>query len=191
MKAKYYFSAAMLTCLLFCYGCKNEDVQPQQLVTNGNVDQGSNGLPDYWTAYYSNAGVQYHWSSDIYFSPSNSIELSIANADSTSWGSWLQKITRNIPNGKSITLTVKVKGNLTGPGVALNLYQSSSTDFNDNLAATSTYPDTPITGTFDWTTYQVTIDKVDASTRGIAVSLNMGAGTSGQVYFDNIALTVN
>ena len=98
-----------------------------------------------------------------------------------------QSIENNIPKGKKLKLTVKIKTeNLTGGGAAIAIrcnVKGKAAQF------VSTQWKIPIEGTKDWTTYTVELnEKVRSDIESITAFLLFTSDTSGTVYFDDASL---
>ena len=169
--------------------CNKDDVRSGQLLNNSDVETGST-TPNSW--YFSTGEGKYNvtWTDTESFSPSKSLKISTQTADHTDFAAWGQTINTNLPTGKSVTLKVKVKGNMTGVGISLVIRGDDTPNPSGNAEQfITTQVSLPISGTFDWTDYSVTLDHVDASTRSLIVYLVYLPDTTGEVYFDDISLT--
>jgi hypothetical protein len=175
--------------ILLFESCHKEDVRSGQLINNSDVEIGST-TPNSW--YFSTGDGKYDvtWTDAESFSPSKSLKISTQTADPTDFAAWGQTINTNLPTGKSVTLKVKVKGNMTGAGISIVIRGDDTPNPSGNAEQFITTQGTsPISGTFDWTDYSVTLDHVDASTRSLIVYLVYLQDTAGEVYFDDILLT--
>ena len=99
-----------------------------------------------------------------------------------------QSIENNIPKGKKLKLTVKIKTeNLTGGGAALFLRCDDSSGV---VQFAATEHSIEIKGTKDWTTYTLELnERVRSDIESIIVFLLFTSDTSGTVYFDDASLT--
>lgn len=177
-----------LIALLFS-GCSKNDPAPAiELLNNGNVESGTSA-PTSWFNRTPTSSIPVAWSTDVASSPTHSLKISqtavINTSDFTYWG---QTYTGNMPTGKDVTLSVKIKGvNLTGPGVSIVIRADG--DVTPQLQFVSTQNTTTISGTFDWTTYTLKLPKLTSGVTYLIVYLVYLPNTTGTVYFDNASLT--
>lgn len=188
----FRFNLRLLTFLitpLLLSNCKKDDVQPGQLISNSDVEVGSL-TPNGWWFFTGEGKYNVTWTDTESFSPRKSLKISTQTAESTEFAFWAQTINTNLPTGKSVTLKVKVKGNMTGVGISLVIRGDDTS--NPSGAAeqiVSTEGTSPISGTFDWTDYSIKLGNVEVSTQSITIYLVYLPNTTGEVYFDDISLT--
>jgi hypothetical protein len=180
-----------LTCLLFIVlsftSCKEDEIQSNQLVVNGNLEQGSTSPDGWWSNSANPDNFNFIWTEDESFSGNKSISISTQTADASEFAYWGQTINNNLPTGKSVTLSVRIKGDLSGEGVVVVLRGDDASGNMEQFVTTEFTEE--ITGVFDWKEYSIKLDNVDASTKKLIVFLLFLYDTSGEVYFDDISLT--
>jgi hypothetical protein len=189
LKLNSLFLTSLIFSIFLFGSCKKEDVQPGQLISNSNVEVGS-ATPNNWWFFNGDGKYNVIWTDTESFSPSKSLKISTQTTESTEFAFWAQTINTDLPTGKSVTLRVKVKGNMTGTGISL-VIRGDDTSSPSGAAEQfmTTQGTSPISGTFDWTDYNIMLDKVDASTQSLTVYLVYLPDTTGEVYFDDIILT--
>ncbi len=169
--------------------CDKEDVHPGQLINNSDVETGS-ATPNSW--WFSTGQEKYtvSWTDTESFSPSKSLKISNQTLESTEFAFWAQTISTHLPTGKSVTLNLKVKGNMTGTGISI-VIRGDNTVQPEGAGEqfVTTQGTSPISGTFDWTDYSIKLGNVEASTQSLTVYLVYLPDTTGEVYFDDISLT--
>jgi hypothetical protein len=171
------------------FGCDDDEGVHGQLIVNGDVETGSM-VPNSW---WSNSGQNKYevtWTDQESFSASKSLKISAQSADPVEFAFWAQTISVNIPTGKTVKLTVKVKGTLSGQGVSIairgdNTPQPSGS--GEQFATTQGI--TPISGSFDWMDHSVQLPGIDANTQSLTIYLIYLSNTTGEVYFDDVSLT--
>ena len=172
--------------LILAGACSENDGISGQLISNGNVESGS-GYPRSWWKNTGQGKYDVDWSDKVSYSPTKSLKISTQVADTSAFALWGQTIAFNIPNGSAVRLSVKVKGNLTGDGVAIAMRGDNEEGSSEQFVTTQT--SVPINGQFDWTEYTIKFDKVEAATKEIHVFLIFMSNTTGEVYFDDVSLT--
>jgi hypothetical protein len=185
-----------LTLFIFfalCTSCSKSDVQPTQLLVNGNMEDGTTVANNWYNSYDLGGSITDFsrvWSTQEFSSGSHSLSISrTATPNSTDFVAWAQTDSTMIPIGKTLTLSVKIKGeNLVGTGVSIAIRTDRSKTVYD-LQFISTQGQTSITGTFDWTTYSVKLTGVQSTVSYIDVYLVYLTNTTGTVYFDDASLT--
>jgi hypothetical protein len=180
-----------LILVVFVASCEKEDPAPDQLLENTNLEKyAGSGQP--WFIAGEGSGFAAGWNAEDYSSPSHSLKIvrtSVPNPLDTEFWYWCQTITRNIPTGKKLTLSAKIKGvDLNGEGVAIAIRGDAG---SNQVQFASTQYATIITGNFDWTTYTLELPAVESSVTTLLVFLIYLPNTTGIAYFDDIELTVN
>lgn len=191
----FRFALLSLAVVLLFNGCKKEDPQPlTSLVTNGNVEQQLQG----WAFNYAKSnqanpnGYDFGFTDETAASPRYSLKINCNQVknDSSFFSYYQQKLsTKDISVGAKLTLKAKIKTvNLTGNGVSLVLRgdQGSKTVF-----FVSTEGKTTITGTKEFTEYNVTVDSFPGNVDNLVLFLVYLPKTTGSVYFDDVSLTTN
>lgn len=181
---RLFLLAVCVTLLLSCY---KDGVDPGQLLKNADVEDGSL-TPKEWRSFGGDHHV-FRVSEEESVSPTKSLEITSDTPDPVTSGYWYQHICEDVPFGKTLTLWVMVKGkNLKGEGVNLvvsTFVQGSTTGPKQRAQSLDIKP---ILGTFDWTKYEVTLDKVDEDIFCVSAFLQYLPNTTGTVYFDDIYL---
>jgi hypothetical protein len=128
------------------------------------------------------------WTDEDSFSPTHSLKIARTIIDTTNFWYWDQIYSGIMPTGRTLTLTAKIKGvNLTGEGVSIFIRGDGANQ--SNLQFATTQGDISITGTFDWSTYSVSLSTLSTDVYHIVVFLIYLPKTTGTVYFDDIKLT--
>jgi hypothetical protein len=180
--------AAIVLPLLFTR-CAKEEAKPQQLLVNGNFENG-NTVPTDWGYITEKDIYNGEWSDKEFVSPSKSVKISSLKNDTTLFSFWYQTITDNLPFGKDVTLKVKIKGNMLGKGVSIAIRTDDTTiptGRADQFITTEKL--SPITGSFNWSERIITLANVKPTSKSITVYFIYLQNTTGEVYFDNASLT--
>jgi len=176
--------------MCFLFACSKTEVKPPvQLFTNTNVDAGTNTPTGWWLNGNGTTAV-FIWSNQVAFSGTHALEIACASAI-TAPAYWGQSVTQNIPFGRNLTLTVRVKGNLSGDGAAVAIACLNATSTTQAQQFSTSQGSSSMSGNFDWTSYTAKLAGVHNDISEIRVYLMMLPGGSGQVYFDDISLTAN
>lgn len=176
----------LLGFVAILFGCYKDGVDPGQLLKNADAEQGSL-VPKEWKSF--GGDHVFKVSEEESVSPTKSLEISLDVADPVLSGYWYQHICEEVPFGKTLTLWVMVKGkDLEGEGI--NLFISSFVEGSTTgpKQKVQSIDKAPIVGTFDWTKYEVTLDKLDEDVACVSVFLQFLPNTTGTVYFDDIYL---
>jgi hypothetical protein len=179
---------AALFIVLLIGSCREDVVEPIQMIANGDMESGS-ASPGSWWYPDTSGDYKAEWSSEASHSPARSLKLSteIQRADRFSF--WAQSKCSDIPRGKTVALKVMIKGELIGTGVSVAIRCDGATPNAAALQFMTTQGNTAITGTFDWKEYSIEIGQVEQATSCITVYLVYLPQTSGKVYFDDVSLT--
>jgi hypothetical protein len=179
----------LLFISFFLSSCKKDEVSLRQLLVNGNVETGST-VPNGW---WNSTGQGKHnitWTDEASFSPKKSLKISTQIVDPSNFSFWAQTISSNLPNGKGVTLMVKIKSNLKGTGVSIAIRGDDASSVNGYAKQfVTTQGTSPISGIFDWTDYSIKLSNVDSSIQSLTVYLIYLGNTTGEVYFDDVSLT--
>ena len=162
-----------------------------ELLENGNMEEGEPGdpLPSGWGKWGQGA-TEEQLGHITYITDSEDDNSYIKIDTITKENNFIyayQSIENNIPKGKKLKLTVKIKTeNLTGGGAAIAIrcnVKGKAAQF------VSTQWKIPIEGTKDWTTYTVELnERVRSDIESITAFLLFTSDTSGTVYFDDASL---
>ncbi|WP_296621629.1 hypothetical protein [Marivirga sp.] len=184
-----FFICLLFTVLSFT-SCKDDEIQSNQLIVNGILEQGSTSPDGWWSNSANPDNFNFIWTEDESFSGSKSVSISTQTADASAFAYWGQTITNNLPTGKSVTLSVRIKGELSGRGVTVALRGDDTVEIDGSAEQfATTQGSMDISGTFDWKEYSIKLDNVDASTKSLTVYLIYLYDTSGEAYFDDVSLT--
>lgn len=183
-----WFTLLALGAILLS-GCSDDEVPPNQLITNSNVETGS-ASPNGWWFFTGQDKYDVTWSDQESFSGSRSLTIFTQTADSTNFAFWAQTISTNLPTGKGVTLSAKVKSNLVGEGISIVIRGDDTVQPAGRAEQfVTTQENSPISGVFDWADYSVKLGTVEASTQSLTIYLIFLGNTTGEVYFDDISLT--
>ena len=200
---------SLLLALALFNACKKEEAQPQTIATvlvNGDME--ASPYND-WGSYLGKNSTTspniyvVDYSTEAASSPVHSIKVSSNAVKNDTTYQYLQqffKLTeRAIPAGAKLTLKAKIKtSNIQGTGISIAMGGNQvitnalgqATKVNSTFY-TSTEGVTPITGTADFKEYTLTWPSLPAATTHVYVLLAYLPKTTGAVYFDDVALSVN
>ena len=184
----------IILLLLFLGACAKMEEKPNstQLLRNNDLsDTANNVLP--WVAV-NTPGFELGISDSIYRSGKQSIF--IRNKDSTNQNiaTWTQIYSGSIPRStQRLRLMAHLKGenlNLTRleSGVYISIRVFPVVENESRLLFASTQNFSRFQGTFDWQPLEVILPHLPDNIENIRVYMNMGAGTTGTIYFDDISL---
>lgn len=177
------FVSASLLC------CKDKEVEPLNLILNGDLESGA-AEPTFWWNDRGQGEHDFQWSKAESLSGERSIKISADVADDQNFAYWFHYLTENLPFERTITLKVNIKAELVGTGVSIAIRADGD---NANSAGALQFETTgggsPITGSFDWKEFSITLENLDPQTKTIYVFLIYLEDTTGEVYFDDISLT--
>jgi hypothetical protein len=183
---KKYFLLCFSICIFF--SCKKEDSNPNQILKNTDMETLSSSVQT-WSNYGDGTGFIASWSNEVSFSPVYSLKISRTAIDTAKIWYWWQKYSGTIPVGRDLTLKAKIKGvNLSGNGAALVIRCDGA---EPNLQFETTQGMVNINGTFDWSTYTLSLSNVKSNITSIFVFLLYLPKTTGTVYFDDVTLSYN
>ncbi|PHN07005.1 hypothetical protein [Flavilitoribacter nigricans] len=194
MQAKINLSFLLLFfASLLLVSCKKDDddsmgSSSSELLTNGDLEIGS-GTPNGWFTGPSCTDIDLSWTDEESFSPSKSVKISNTTLESDCFTYWGQHRNTDIPTGKSLTLRAMIKGQLEGNGVGIVIRGDDTPDISGTAEQFATTQGvSPISGTFDWTEYSLSLGPIEATTKSLTVYLVYHPGTTGDVYFDDVSL---
>ncbi|MEM6841695.1 MAG: hypothetical protein AAF632_05685 [Bacteroidota bacterium] len=169
------------------FSCKEEEDDTINFLLNSTVERGAE-VPSDW--FFSDGGQAYEvgLSVEEAYSPRKSLKISSQNKIEDDFAFWGQSIRSDIPVGRNLILKAKIKGKLSGQGVSIAIRTDKGVD---RLQFVTTQGDTTISSEFDWTEYSVSLDDISSETDNLLVYLVYLPETSGEVYFDDITLTVD
>lgn len=192
MKTQKHHSLFLLMALSFMIfsACSDEDeVQPGQLLSNTDVETGSDRPNSWW---YSTGQDRYDlsWTEEESLSDSRSLTISTQLADTAEFAFWAQTINNDLPYGRDVTLRVNIKGNLSGEGVSIVIRGDDTSQPSGRAEQFMTSQGSiPISGNFEWEEFSVRLAEIDASMKSLTVYLVYLENTSGEVFFDDVTLT--
>ena len=185
------WNSSVLILLVFFLSCKKDDVQPTLISLNGDMETGIK-TPDFWwygTGLTDNP-YEFLWTDEESVSPGKSLKISTQTEQLSNIAFWAQTTKADMAVGKTVTLKVKVKGNLSGKGVSIVIRGDDTGQVNGAAEQfISTEGKTVINGSFDWKEYSIKLDKVASSTQSLTIFLLYQSGTTGTVYFDDASLS--
>ena len=156
---------------------------------NTNFEIG-NSYPEFWWHGATNRNLfNIELVNDVFHSSSQSVKIS-ANNSANEFSFWAQTIQADELIGKSINIDIKIKSeNISGEGIAIAIRGDDTiTPRNGAEIFSTTQNNVKIDGTFDWTTYSVSMDTIPEDIKSITIYLIYLRNTSGTVYFDDINL---
>lgn len=172
--------------------CEKDNAQAasaNELLSNGDLEVGS-ATPDGWFRSAPCTNTSFEWTDEEAFSPKMSLKISNSQLESDCFSFWGQTFNSNIPTGKSLSLRVRIKGQLEGDGVSVAIRGDDTPEVagtGEQFATTQSF--TTISGTFNWTEYIVRLNPIEETIQSLTVYLVYLPNTTGNVYFDNISLT--
>ncbi|NRB51304.1 MAG: hypothetical protein HRU41_26770 [Saprospiraceae bacterium] len=182
---------SLLVLPLFILSCEKDDIQDgsaNELLSNGDLEIGS-GTPNGWFSNAPCPDTELSWTEEEAFSPRKSLKISNPTLESTCFSFWGQSFSTDIPIGKSLSLSVQIKGQLEGEGVSIVIRGDDSplADGSGEQFVT-TQGNSPISGTFNWTEFSIGLGTVEPNIQSITVFLVYLPNTTGTVYFDDVSL---
>lgn len=194
MKLTIKLYCTFLLAFLFLWaGCNKgdddmQDISLSELLINGGLEIGS-GTPNGWFNNAPCPNTNVSWTEEEAFSPRKSLKISNTTLESDCFSYWGQTLNTDIPTGKSLTLRVRIKAQLEGQGVSIVIRGDDTPNisgFAEQFATTQSV--SPISGTFDWTEYSISLSPVEETTQSLTVYLVYLENTTGDVYFDDVSL---
>lgn len=193
----------MKRLLLFCVAClfwgcmEREELVPSgsQLLRNTDLSNSLDTVSP-WNSVMAtpfNVGV----SDEVFFSGNRSLFLEGTTEEATGSVAWVQHYTGPMPfANRRLRLRAMMKGeNIELNGINSNVWvtvrawpaEGASGTFGRSVSSQRT---NFISGTFDWTPFELTLPNFPNDSNRISVFLVMGPRTTGKIYFDEITLTV-
>lgn len=181
----------LLVLPLSILSCEKDDIQDgsaNELLSNGDLEIGS-GTPNGWFRNAPCPSASFDWTDEEAFSPSKSIKISNSTPETDCISFWGQSFNTDIPTGKSLTLRVRIKGQLEGDGVSIAIRGDDTPQVAGNGEQfATTQGNSPISGTFNWTEFRVSMGAIESNIQSITVYLIYLPNTTGTVYFDDVSL---
>ena len=163
----------------------------EQLLLNGSVELGT-GAPDHWrTVDISSGDYEFDWVDGDGWDGSRSLAIR-ASPNAQSGAFWAQSVAVSDLKGVLLRLTAFVKVNdISGPGVGIAV-RGDDTSLNNGSgeAFATTQGLERITGTRGWQRTRVGLTGVPDEVDEITVFLIQLPGSSGEVLFDDISLSI-
>jgi hypothetical protein len=128
-------------------------------------------------------------SEDFASSPKKSLKISCDKVNETSvYCQSNQSVsTAGLKVGSTITLSAKIKGvSLAGPGISIAIRGDKPTQ--TNIFFKTSQGTTPITGTFDFKEFSVTLPSYPGDAESLVIFLVFLPNTTGTVYMDDVSL---
>ncbi len=187
----YFFLLFFMSLLLISCSKEENDVQEpaaNELLSNGNLEIGS-GTPNGWFRSAPCSNTSMLWTEEEAFSPRKSLKMSNPTLESECFSFWGQTLNTDIPTGKSLTLRVRIKGQLEGDGISIAIRgDDTPTVSGSGEQFATTQGTSPISGTFNWTAYSLSLGTVEPTIQSLTVYLVYLPNTTGNVYFDDVSL---
>ncbi len=185
--------------LLSFYSCTSVSENPvsTQLLKNTDLSHSpDNVLP--WVAI-NTPDYELGISNEFYRSGSQSIFITNSDSTNLKTGTWTQTYAGSIPkSSKRLSLRAFVKGEnirLTRPesNIYISIRVFPIVDGEGQIRSRFVTSQTffLVAGTFDWQPLEITLPQIPEDAESIRVYLNMGPGTTGKVYFDDITLVAS
>ena len=171
--------------------CQEEDeLANLQLLVNSTVEEGGN-QPNGWIFVENDGtGLEFAWTDQEFFSGSKSLQIANTSDEAEVWGYWAQLYNGDIPYGKDVELSVKVRGeDLQGQGVSIAV-RADREGQPTNGQFSTTQGSTEIKGTFGWTTHKIKLNSIEPDVYQLYVFLIYTSATTGEVFFDDAVLSV-
>lgn len=183
--------SAVFLSLLFISCQEDDDDAWPQLLLNSDIEEGTNRPTEWVTNEVDGEGLEFIWTEEEALSGSKSLQIYKDSEEEEVWGFWAQMYEGEIPHGKDIELSAMIKGNgIEGQGVAIVMRADREDSPSTPVQFVTTQGNTEINGTFDWTNYKLLLNDLEPDVHTIFVFLLYTAGTTGEVYFDDVTLSV-
>lgn len=191
---KFFLTLSVISICLVLDSCKKNESEPETaLVKNGNVEQKFEGW-NFFDTSISGGSSAYAmgFTDEAASSPRYSLKINCNEARSDTAFSYFGQhniSTAGIPIGAKITLKAKVKTvDIKGEGISIALRGDKARKI---VFFETTENKAKITGTKDFTEYTATLNSYPGDIDDLMIFLVYLPGTTGQVYFDDISLTIN
>ena len=193
---------ALLVLIIALSDCGNSSMEPEQqiqqiqILMNGDVESGTDFPNDWVTGTFPGVlnAYDFSWSMEHSVSPSHSLRISQDTVDDAAQlAIWQQDIEVHDPlAGKELTLmgSIKLENVVGGLGAAIVIRGDDSRldDRTGAEAIATTHGNINLTGTRDWSVYEVKLELPEGIDR-LTVFALLGTNTTGTVYFDDFSLT--
>lgn len=203
---KYSFLLILFTILLFSYCTDQTLTNPndlknstQVIPTNSKTVTGDNfilnsemenGKEYYWSGGNSNYDYTFSHTDEEAYSGSHSLKLTSSAEKSDVFAYWGQTIDATNLRGNKLRVSALIKYNNVGnDGIAIAIRGDDTNSPQGSAEIFSSTQNKIIkTGTGDWETLEITLDKVTDDIQSITIYMLLNGG-SGTVYFDDLTLT--
>ena len=164
-------------------------VSPTELA-NGDFETGSDTPEHWWWGGASTSKFAFAWAATGGHTGSRAVSISRPVASAQDFAFWAQTINPTAFLGGPVTLRVRVRPELVGPGVSLVVRGDSTrrpSGFADAFATSQGV--TTISGSSGWAERTVTLSRLPTGMQSLTVYLVYLPGTSGTVHLDAVTLT--
>lgn len=182
------YSPILCALLVIFVGCKDDPEPAIELLVNSDMEAGGTAPNAWWdlerTVYTT------EWTTEEASSGAKSLKISATESDATNFSFWAQSYFGEIPVGKDVVLSIKIKcKKVSGQGISIAIRGDTPTSSTGTAAQfSSTEGRVRISGDFDWTTYQVRLDGIHNDIKSLTIYVLMLPNTAGTVYFDDASL---
>lgn len=173
-----------LIAIIFMASCKKDEPEyqmPDNLLQTSDLET--------WPFFYNDGtgdSIQSSWTEEDSYSPTHSIKISNTLMDTASYWVWYQYYAGKMPVGEKLTLTAQIKAiDLEGQGIMMGIVRNAG----GTILQPVTTAETPINGTFDWTSYTLDLDELTNDISMLYIEIVYLPLTTGTVYVDDITLT--
>ena len=182
---------AVFLLLLFISCNEEEDQTISQLLANTDIEQGSVAPAGWITNQLDGSGLEFIWNEQEASSGSRSLQIQKISDETEVWGYWAQIFQGDIPHGKNIELSAMIKGNdIQGTGISISVRADREGLASSEGQFVTTQGTIPINGTFDWKNERIVLNDLKPDVSRILVFLIYLQETTGEIYFDDVTLSV-
>ena len=182
---------AVFLLLLFISCNEEEDQTISQLLANTDIEQGSVAPAGWITNQLDGSGLEFIWNEQEASSGSRSLQIQKISDETEVWGYWAQIFQGDIPHGKNIELSAMIKGNdIQGTGISISVRADREGLASSEGQFVTTQGNIPINGTFDWKNERIVLNDLKTDVSRILVFLIYLPETTGEIYFDDVTLSV-
>ena len=183
--------SAVFLLLLFISCNEEEDQTISQLLANTDIEQGSVAPAGWITNQLDGSGLEFIWNEQEASSGSRSLQIQKISDETEVWGYWAQIFQGDIPHGKNIELSAMIKGNdIQGTGISIAVRADREGLASSEGQFVTTQGTIPINGTFDWKNERILLADLKPDVSRILVFLIYLPETTGEIYFDDVTLSV-
>jgi len=169
--------------------CTTSEQTPVLGLQNGSFEDGDLRPEYWWRAGLGTAAFVFDWSSTDGWAGDRSASISRSSESVADFVYWAQTLSADDFLGGPVTLTARVRGDLSGQGASIVTRGDDTAQPSEHANAFVTSQGTvSIAGSFDWTEHTVTLDSLPTDMKSITVYLVFLPGTIGTVEFDGAEL---